>query len=100
MTWKLEKATVGLANLVGVVVVASGLVASWVSLSKDQESTDKRVEKVEAVMEETVIPDVAGLKTGQAVMVERMTTLEESVRELKDENKHGIERILEKLNER
>ncbi len=92
MTWKLEKATVGVPNLAGVIIIAGGLVASWVSLGKDQENTNERVERVEAV-----IPEVAALKLGQAVMAERMKTLDESMKELKQDQKDGLKQILEKL---
>ena len=89
MTWKLEKATVGVPNLAAV-IVAVALGATWAaSLANDQENTNKRVEPL--------IADVAEMKTGQAVMSERMKTLEEAVKELKQDQKDGFKRILDKL---
>lgn len=92
MTWKLEKATVGVPNLAAV-IVAVGLGASWaVSLAKDNENTNKRIDRVEPL-----ITDVAEMKTGQAVLGERMKTLEKAVKELKADQKDGFKRILDKL---
>ncbi len=89
MTWKLEKATVGVPNLAAV-IVAVGLGISWaVSHADDIEDTRKKVEPL--------IADVAAMKTWQAVMGERMKTLEEDIKELKEDQKDGFKRILEKL---
>ena len=92
MTWRLEKATVGVPNLAAV-IVAVALGATWAaSLANDQENTIKRVDRVEVL-----IPTVAELRTGQAVLGERMKTLEEAVKELKEDQKDGFKRILDKL---
>ena len=92
MTWRLEKATVGVPNLTAV-IVAVALGATWAaSLANDQENTNKRVDRVEVL-----IPTVAELRTGQAVLGERMKTLEEAVKELKEDQKDGFKRILDKL---
>lgn len=89
MTWKLEKATVGVPNLAAVIVAVS-LGASWaVGHADDIEDTRKKVEPLTA--------DVATIKTEQAVMIQRMTTLEEAVKELKEDQKDGFKRILDKL---
>lgn len=89
MTWKLEKATVGVPNLAAVIVAVS-LGASWaVGHADDIENTRKKVEPLTA--------DVATIKTEQAVMIQRMTTLEEAVKELKEDQKDGFKRILDKL---
>ena len=89
MTWKLEKATVGVPNLAAV-IVAVGLGISWaVAHAEDIEDTRKKVEPL--------VADVAAIKTEQAVMIERMKTLEEAVKELKQDQKDGFQRILDKL---
>ncbi len=92
MTWKLEKATIGVPNLMAVIVAVS-IGSMWaVSLAKDQRATSDAVKPV--------VAKVAIMETGQALLAQRMKTLEDDIKELKQDSKDGFKRILDKLDKK
>ncbi len=95
MTFKLERASVSVASLalIATAVIGGGIYIG--ALAGDVKSNTEDVKKIPPLA-----ASVASLKTGQAVMAERMKTLEESVKELKQDQKDGLKQILEKLDKK
>lgn len=91
---KLERASVSVASLalIATAVIGGGIYIG--ALAGDVKNNKEDVKKIPVLA-----ANVANLKTGQAVMAERMKTLDESVKELKEEQKNSFKDIIDKLNE-